>query len=97
MSDVLNIRLSIAGKFYNLSIPPQEEEAYRLAAKRINDMVSEYRQLYRDGYGTQDHLAMVSLNIMTNSILESRSREVGDEEMRSLAALAEALKTHLAK
>lgn len=97
MSERLNIKLGIAGKSYEMAILPQEEEAYRLAARRINEMVAEYRRNYRDGYNTQDHLAMLSIDVMVANILQSRSREVGDEEMQMLAALAEEVNSHLNK
>lgn len=93
----LNISISLAAKSYELSIPAEEEEVYRLAARRINEMVAERQHDYRDGYRAQDYLAMVALDVMVTNILQSRSREVGDEQMQVLAALAEEVGAHLAK
>ena len=37
--DLLNIKLMVADRLYPLSIDPSEEESFRLAAKKINEMI----------------------------------------------------------
>lgn len=96
MSDeTLKIKLEIAGKSYDLEIPPQDEEAYRLAARRVNHSVAACQQQHFDGYGIQDFLAMVALDVTVTNIELSRSREVGDDQMKRLIELSSLVRKHL--
>ena len=60
----LTIRVSIADRYYPLTIKKVEEEQVRKAAKRINDTVLQYKKLYADKDG-QDFLAMAVLQYVT--------------------------------
>ena len=98
MSDKrLKIKLEIAGKSYDLEIPPRDEEVYRLAARRVNQSVTACQQQHFDGYGIQDYLAMVAVDVMVTNIEQSRSREVSDDQMKRLVALSEAVRKHIDK
>ncbi len=56
-----NIRLTIAGKGYPLTIEREAEEKYRRAERQINDLVSKFRGRFRAE--SEDYLAMAALQI----------------------------------
>ena len=62
--DKLTIRVNIVDRYYPLKIDPRDEEKIRKAAKRINDMVTQYKQVYKDK-DSQDFLAMAALQFVT--------------------------------
>ena len=49
--DLLNIKLMVADRLYPLSIVPSEEESFRLAAKKINEMIQTFeRRVFTNKY-----------------------------------------------
>ena len=60
MSELLKIKLTIADRVYPLSVAPEQEEALRSSAKKIEAMIKQLEQNYavRD---KQDVLAMCAL------------------------------------
>jgi cell division protein ZapA (FtsZ GTPase activity inhibitor) len=60
MDDKLSIRVNVAERFYPLRIDRNDEERIRLAARSINEKVSQYKQRYADK-DVQDFLAMAAL------------------------------------
>ncbi len=77
MSQKLNIKLTIAGKSYPLSIERDNEEKYRRAEAEINDLVTEFRGRFRAE--TEDYLAMAALQIALANVEMEMSRSLGDE------------------
>lgn len=74
MKDQLSIKVSIAGRFYPLTIERQEEESIRRAVKLINDKMNEYQKNYNIN-DSQNLLAMAALPIAKQLIeLEDISR-----------------------
>ncbi len=65
--DKLTIRVNINERFYPLKINAKDEEKVRKAAKNINDMITKYKEVFKDKDG-QDLLAMVSLQLGTKLI-----------------------------
>ena len=63
MDDKLSIRVNVAERFYPLRIDRQDEERIRMAARLINDKVSQYKQRYADK-DVQDFLAMAALQFV---------------------------------
>jgi cell division protein ZapA len=65
--DTLSIRINVADRYYPFKITASGEERLRAAARRINDMVAQYRQRYaeRDMY---DALAMAALQSVVKLI-----------------------------
>ena len=45
--DELKIKLSVADRLYPLTIAPAQEEGFRKAAKKINDMIQEFETIYQ--------------------------------------------------
>ena len=64
MSELLKIKLTIADRVYPLSVTPDQEEALRASAKKIEAMIKQLEQSYavRD---KQDVLAMCALQYAT--------------------------------
>jgi cell division protein ZapA len=60
MDDKLSIRVNVAERFYPLRIDRQDEERIRLAARLINEKITQYKQRYADK-DVQDFLAMAAL------------------------------------
>lgn len=60
------INIKIDGKGYPLTINREDEERYRLAAKRVTDTVRKFREQFGD-QDPKDILAMAAFQIALNS------------------------------
>lgn len=65
--DKLGINITIDGKPYPLTIERNDEESYRIAAKKVNDVISRYRELFRDK-SSQDILSMAAFQLALENI-----------------------------
>jgi len=95
MAEQLKIKLSIANRVYPLTIPPNQEEGLRKAAKKIETMISQFEQNYsvRD---KQDVLAMCALQFASLVEQKTIDKEYVNEEVQTrLEALDELLHSHL--
>ena len=74
----MKIKLSVADRLYPLTIVPAQEEGFRKAAKRINEMIQEFESVYqlRD---KQDGLAMCAITL-ARQIEQSRLNEIYSDE-----------------
>ena len=74
----MKIKLSVADRLYPLTIVPAQEEGFRKAAKRINEMIQEFESVYqlRD---KQDGLAMCAITL-ARQIEQSRLNEIHSDE-----------------
>ena len=93
----LNIKLDIAGKPYEMTIDARNEEVYRLAAREINNRLATAQQSRVDGFGVQDYLAIIAVDLMIANIRLERKNSVEDGDLKALTELAERLSTHLEK
>ena len=73
MSELLKIKLTIADRVYPLSVAPEQEEALRASAKKIEAMIKQLEHNYavRD---KQDVLAMCALQYATQ-VEQNRQNE----------------------
>jgi len=95
MSDKLKIKLSIANRVYPLTIPPEQEEGLRKAAKKIEAMIKQFEQSYsvRD---KQDVLAMCALQFASQVEQKAIDKEHVSENVHvKLNALNDLLHEHL--
>ena len=95
MAEALKIKLSIANRVYPLTISPNQEEGLRIAAKKIEAMISQFEQSYsvRD---KQDVLAMCALQFASQVEQKTLDKEYGNEHIEErLKALDEVLHSHL--
>lgn len=83
-----NITLKIIGKPYSLAIDSEKEELYRLAEREINAYVTRIEQARFKGFAKEDCLAMAAFQIAVAKLSLAQSREVGDEDVKRLAALS---------
>jgi cell division protein ZapA (FtsZ GTPase activity inhibitor) len=95
MSEQLKIKLSVANRVYPLTIAPSQEEGLRIAAKKIETMISQFEQNYsvRD---KQDVLAMCALQFASQVEQKSIDKEDVNEDVQNrLADLDKLLQAHL--
>lgn len=90
MSEKLKIKLSIADRVYPLTIPMEQEEGLRKAAKEIDAMIKQFEQSYavRD---KQDVLAMCALQFASQATQKNIDDSSGQEEAISRVAALTAL------
>ena len=79
MSEKLRISLKIADRVYPLKIFPEQEEAYRKAAQRINEQIRLFEQNFpvKD---RQDSLAMCAISLAMPLSHEGLTEEYQTEE-----------------
>jgi len=95
MSEKLKIKLSIANRVYPLTIPPEQEEGLRKAAKKIEDLIKQFEQSYsvRD---KQDVLAMCALQFASQAEQKTIDKiDVNEKVENKLEALDQLLQSHL--
>ncbi|MBN2743652.1 cell division protein ZapA [Breznakibacter xylanolyticus] len=95
MDDKLSIRVNVAERYYPLRIDRSDEERIRLAARMINDKVSQYQQHYADK-DMQDFLAMASLQ-MVIKLLELENQQDETPLMEAMKNLDKKLDELLAQ
>lgn len=79
------INIKIDGKNYPLTINFKDEERYRSAAKRVNDIVRKYREQFTD-QDSKDIMAMTAFQIaLTNAEMQERDdKTLFIEELKNL-------------
>lgn len=78
--DLLNIKLMVADRLYPLSIVPSEEESFRLAAKKINEMIQTFEQHY-DLRDKQDAIAMCAIVLARQASQEKLDEDDKQEQI----------------
>lgn len=78
--DLLNIKLMVADRLYPLSIDPSEEESFRLAAKKINEMIQTFEQHY-DLRDKQDAIAMCAIVLARQASQEKLNEDDKQEQI----------------
>ncbi len=69
----LSINIKIDGRIFPLTINRKDEERYRLAAKMVNETISEFRKTFGD-QESQNILAMTAFQIaLSNTELQNRN------------------------
>ena len=75
MEDKFQIHIKIEGRLYPLTIDRKDEEAYRIAAKRINETVEYFKESYRNK-DIRDILAMTAIQLaLENTELVHRQND----------------------
>ena len=78
--DLLNIKLMVADRLYPLSIVPSEEESFRLAAKKINEMIQTFERHY-DLRDKQDAIAMCAIVLARQASQEKLNEDDKQEQI----------------
>jgi len=93
--DELSITLSLASRPYHLKIQRQDEETVRRAAREINELMTEYADIYafKDH---QDLLAMVALHFTTAAIYAEKKLHASETVIsEKLSEIDDVLTNHL--
>ncbi|MDB9988675.1 cell division protein ZapA [Flavobacteriaceae bacterium] len=96
MSELLKIKLTIADRVYPLSVAPDQEEALRKSAKKIDAMIKQLEKSYavRD---KQDVLAMCALQYATQLEQKSSTETQGVTiDRQKIISLNEMIENHMA-
>ena len=96
MSELLKIKLTSADRVYPLSVAPDQEEALRKSAKKIDAMIKQLEKSYavRD---KQDVLAMCALQYATQLEQKSSTETQGVTiEHQKINSLNEMIENHMA-
>jgi cell division protein ZapA len=67
MNDTLSINIKIDNRIYPLVVSRKDEERFRTAAKKLNEVVQSYRNDYPDK-DSQDILAMTAFMLVHNNV-----------------------------
>ncbi len=77
MAQTRKITVKIAGKDYAMTIPQQEEEKYRRAARDINSLISSYRSTF--AAEPEDYLAMAAMQMAVIKVGLEMDRTLTDQ------------------
>lgn len=89
------ITLKIAGNSYPITIEAQKEEMYRMAEKRVNELVIEMQKQRVKRYDTQDHLAIAAFTLALEGINTQRERSLDNEQIQTLIDMETTIDTYL--
>ena len=81
----VKITISIAGRSYPMTIDAANEELYRVAAKRLNEKITEYARSPK--FDIQDRLAMAALRYSILALTTEQSAALGDDDVEELRAI----------
>ncbi|MBO7313934.1 MAG: cell division protein ZapA [Alistipes sp.] len=93
MDKKVKINISIAGKSYPMTVDVANEELYRVAAKRLNDTISEFNRVPQ--FDIQDRLAMAALRYSILSLTTERNASLGDEDIEALEAIERRIRDYV--
>ena len=74
MSRTRRITVKIAGKEYAMTVPQDDEEKYRRAAREINELISAYKGSFVAE--PEDYLAMAAMQVAVNKVNLEMDREI---------------------
>ncbi|MBO5697803.1 MAG: cell division protein ZapA [Alistipes sp.] len=89
----IKINLSIAGRLYPMTVPAENEEVYREAAKRLNDKVMEYSKIPKSD--VSDRLALAAFYFSLIALSSERTTQLGDADIEELHAIEERIRNYI--
>lgn len=89
----IKINISIAGKSYPMTIDAANEELYRVAAKRLNEKITEYSKIPK--FDIQDRIAMAALRYSIIALTTEQSSSLGDDDVEELHAIEERIRKYV--
>ena len=93
--DRLNVKISVAGRLYPMTITPESEELIRHSAKKIDETIKRYQQNYEVKDKT-DGLAMSALEFcVANESKDHLRSSVVDQSINELIELNQLVEDHL--
>mgnify|MGYP000061090977 FL=1 len=93
--DRLNVKISVAGRLYPMTITPESEELIRNSAKKIDETIKKYQQNYEVKDKT-DGLAMSALEFCVANESKNHIRSsVVDQSINELRELNQLVEDHI--
>ena len=89
----VKVNISIAGRSYPMTIDAANEELYRVAAKRLNDKISEYTRIPK--FDAQDRVAMAALLYSILALSTEQSASLGDGDVEELEAIESRIRRYV--
>ena len=91
----IKINIAIAGKSYPMPIDAANEELYRVAAKRLNEKISEFSKI--PSFDIQDRVAMAALLYSILALNTEQNSALGNDDVEELHAIEERIRTYIKK
>ena len=85
---------TLLNKSYELDVPDQLEEVYRIGERKLNAQLIEAMAEKTDGYNDRDYLARVALDLAVELICLESDGSV-DADSQALTALIEKIESRL--
>ena len=76
-----------------MSIDRANEELYRVAAKRLNEKITEYSKI--PNFDMQDRIAMAALRYSILALTTEHSSALGNEDVEELHAIEERIRKYV--
>ena len=89
----IKVNISIAGKSYPMTIDAAKEELYRVAAKRLNEKITEYSKIPK--FDMQDRIAMAAFRYSIIALTTEQGSALGDEDVEELHAIEERIRKYV--
>ena len=89
----IKINISIAGKSYPMTIDAANEELYRVAAKRLNEKITELSKIPK--FEMQDRMAIAAFGFAMLTVSNERTASLGDDDIEELHAIEERIRNYV--
>ena len=89
----IKINISIAGKSYPMTIDAANEELYRVAAKRLNEKITEYTRI--PNFQIQDRLAKAALRYSILALTTEHSSALGNHDIEQLEHIEKRIQRYI--
>lgn len=76
-----------------MTIDAANEELYRVAAKRLNEKITEYARIPK--FDIQDRLAMAALRYSILALTTEQSAALGDDDVEELRAIEQLIRKYV--
>ena len=76
-----------------MTIDAANEELYRVAAKRLNEKITEYSRIPK--FDIQDRIAMAALRYSIIALTTEQSSSLGDDDVEELRAMEERIRKYI--
>ena len=89
----VKINISIAGKSYPMTIDAANEELYRVAAKRLNEKITELSKI--PNFDIQDRMALAAFSFSIIALSTEHTSALGDDDVEELHAIEERIRKYI--
>ena len=89
----VKINITIAGRNYPMTIDAAKEELYRVAAKRLNEKISEYTRIPK--FDAQDRVAMAAFRYSMIALATEQQTSLGDQDSQELEKIEQRIRRYV--